>query len=169
LLGAKKDEEGNKDEQWIAEESDKTKDKCHGLPDPSCDLGGSSVRKSHCEERTKHAPAIHRKRWDQVEQDQDHIYRSQLGEHAHTWALNLFQVLNGSRMAEKENQHNSNDHVDQRASDGDNQFLPRLIGHSLKSGHPANREQRNVGRGNPESSCRQNVAKFMQQDAAKER
>ncbi len=84
-------------------------------------------------------------------------------------SLNLFKILHGCRLAKKESEHHSYDHVNQRASDSDNQFLPRLVGHTLKSGHPTNREQRDIRRGNPKSSRCQDVAEFVQQNAAKER
>ena len=47
--------------------------------------------------------------------------------------------------------------------------VPRLVGHALKAGHPSNRQQRKVGRGNTEGTRSQCVAKLVQQHASEQR
>ena len=59
--------------------------------------------------------------------------------------------------------------IHKRASDGDDQLLPRLVGHALKAGHAADGQQRDVRRGNAEDARGQCVTEFVQQHACKER
>ena len=58
--------------------------------------------------------------------------------------------------------------VDQRAGDRDEEFLPRLFRDALELSHPADRQQRHVGRRHAEGAGREDVAELVQQHAEKQ-
>ena len=78
-------------------------------------------------------------------------------------------MLEVGRPAEKENEHSSDHKVNQRACDGDDELLPRLIGHALKTRHATDGQQRNVRRGDAEGARSQRVAELVQQYAPEQR
>jgi hypothetical protein len=60
-------------------------------------------------------------------------------------------------------------HVDHGPRNRDEQFFFRGVGHFFHSCHAADREKCDVASFDSETACSQRVAKFMQDDAGKER
>ena len=70
--------------------------------------------------------------------------------------------------ARKQHQAEGDGDVDQRTRDGDQELLVRLFGNPLEAGDAADRQQRDVGRGDPEVARGEDVAEFMRQHACEQ-
>ena len=62
-------------------------------------------------------------------------------------------------------QQNGDDDVHQRAGDGDEEFLPRLLRNALELGDAADRQQRHIRRRHAEGAGGEDVAELVQQHA----
>ena len=128
----------------------------------------AGVTHRHGQQRAQHAPAVHREGRDEVEQHQRNVHRRELGEHLDAGPLQVLEVFELRVAAQDEDEHHRDHHVDQRAGDGHNQLLPRLVGHPLKACHPANRQQRDVRCVDAKGARGQGVAELVQQHAAEQ-
>ncbi len=57
---------------------------------------------------------------------------------------------------------------DEWSRQGDQQFLPGLVGHSLQPGDSSDRKQDHIGSPDPESPGHEDVAEFMEEDAGEQ-
>ena len=73
-----------------------------------------------------------------------------------------------SSSAEKHDQHERDRHVHQRAGDGDDELLARLLRDALEPRQPADRQQRHVGRCDPVVAGGEDVAEFMRHHAGEQ-
>ena len=71
--------------------------------------------------------------------------------------------------AEDEDQDRGDDHVDQRPGDGDDDLLRRILGDARQAGEAADRQQRDVGRGDAVAPRGDRVAELVQHDAGEHR
>ena len=67
-----------------------------------------------------------------------------------------------------ENERDGDHDVHQRAGDGDQEFLARLLGDALEPRHAADRQQRHVRRRDAERARREDVAELVRQHAGKQ-
>lgn len=74
-------------------------------------------------------------------------------------------LLQARRTAEDGDEHRGNRHIDQRAGDGDHEFLAGFFRHALESGDAADRQQRDVRRLDPETPRRGDVTELVEHDA----
>src|SRR5215831_17309873 len=78
LLRASKNEERDEDEQRIHKEPEDAEDNGQSLANPGRNLSRPDIRHRHGQERAKNATAVHRERWNQVEQHQHYVYGGKL-------------------------------------------------------------------------------------------
>ena len=82
LAGAEKDEERDQDEHRVSEHAQDPEEERDSLPHVGGDARGPDVVEPHGQERPEHAPAVHRKRGDQIEGRHDHVEHEELRDEA---------------------------------------------------------------------------------------
>ena len=111
------------------------------MADAGGNLSGTRVTQSCGEKGAQNAAPVHWKCRQQIEEDEYHIDREQLNEKVRTGG----SVFERKSMPPDEYEEGERYyHVYERTSQGDDQFLPRFIRHSLQAGDASNRQQGDV-------------------------
>lgn len=144
LLSANPDEEGDEEQEGVAEQANDSEQEGHALPDAGGNLGRLDVFEAQGKQRPQDAPAIHREGRQQVEADQEQVDGHQPLEERAAGQRQAGKRDQGAGQDEVGKQDGSNDHVDGRAGQRHPQFLDGLVGHALQAGDAADGQQGDV-------------------------
>lgn len=165
------DEDGDEDEHRvhrILHERPEAEGEGARLADAGGNVRGARVIHAHGERGAEDASAVHGKGRDEIEKDEADIYDEQVHRHTRADMADSVQVSKAAGDLEIKGEHGGDSDIDERASDGDDDFLDRVIGHALKPREAADREQRNIRRANAVAACGKGVAEFVQEHAAED-
>ena len=160
------DEDGDEDEQRIAEEAEEPEADGEGLADPGGDVGRPLGPHPHRQEGVQNAAAIHRKGGDQIEEREKEVGRRKPPGERQADVVDV--EVPRVEGAERGDQRKRDDEVDGRPGEGDHELLPRVGRQALEAGDAADRQQRHLLRLNAVAPRRQDVAELVQDDAGEE-
>ena len=156
-------EKCDEDQEWVPNQPDEPEDECKSLTDACRHLRRARITQARCKEGAQDAPAIHWKRRQQIEEEQQDVDRQQLCNE--TAPFNVGRIKKRLR-ATGHKQAERNHDVHHRPSQGDHQFLHGLLRHAFQSRDPADWKQGNIRRVDPKSLRRERVPKFVQNDTS---
>ena len=87
------DEDGDEQEQRIAEQAEKPEAEGEGLADPCRDLGRPRAADPHRQQRMQHSPAVHRKGRDQIEDGEKDVGDRETPDEREVRIVDLRQVV----------------------------------------------------------------------------
>ena len=158
------DEDGDEDQQRIAEQAEEAEQEGEGLADRGGDAGGARPAEPHRQQRPQHPAAVHRKGGDEIENGEKQVGVGEAGEERHARVVEPRQI-GGIERADEQQQDEGDDEIDRRSGDGDGEFLRRLLRHRLQAGDAADRQQRDFRRLNAVAARDEDVAELVQHDA----
>ena len=158
------DEDGDEDQQRIAEQAEEAEAEGEGLADRGGDAGGARAAELHRQQRPQHPSAIHRKGGNEIEDGEKQVGVGEAGDERHLRIVEPLEV-GGIELADEQQQNDCDDEIDRRPGDGDGEFLRRLLRQCLHAGDAADRQQRDFRRLNAVAARDENVAELVQHDA----
>ena len=161
------DEDRDEQQQRIAEQAEKAEAEGEGLADLGGDLGRQNPADPHGEQRVQNPPAVHRKRGDQIEDDEKNVGR---GEPAHQRQMRIVDLgeLARAHRAERQRQREADDQIDGGPGERDDQLLARVGRQALQAGDAADRQERHFGRLDAVAAGGEDVAELVQHHAEEE-
>ena len=158
------DEDRDEQQQRIAEQAEKAEAEGEGLADLRGDLGRQNAAEPHRQQRVQNPPAVHRKRRDQIEDDEKDVGR---GEPAHQRQMRIVDLGEFARAhgAKHEGERQADDQIDGGPGQRDDQLLARVGRQALQAGDAADRQERHFGRLDAVAAGGEDVAELVQHHA----
>jgi hypothetical protein len=163
------DEQRDEDQEGVGEESDQSEHQGEATADLGRDPRRPDVVHAQGEQRTQDPAPVHRKGREQIEHGERDVDPREPADEAAVERWNRGKRRRRHRRRhQREEQHGQPD-VDGRSREGDEQLLPRVIGHALEPGDATDRQQRDVAGTDPVASRRQRVPQLVKHDDDEQR
>ena len=138
-------------------------------PTPAGDPGGPDEAQPVGEQCPEYPAAVHGKHREEVEQEHVHVHRHEADDERLVVDDGVVQGGSESQQIGQDKQRTGDDQAHRRPGERDQQLLPRLLREALETSHPADGEQNDVGRSDPEAAGHQNVPELVKHDATEQR